>query len=208
MTHPPSTRKGAKSLARSHTRPSRPRKHEKTCKKEAVGGGDCHQPAVGTIKTCPHVSHVPVPAHQPAHTPQPRPRTTSRAASTHACVTSSSGCAEPCRVAGLRGRTALMVPSRLLKYRRVRQGAQAMACSAPSCSSSSLRPRRARPRSWSCAPPPRHPPRPPPAHELSPCRAPARRVRSRQDVVDDMRRGGEGAARAQGRCVVTPGRRL
>ena len=121
---------------------------------------------------------------------------------------SSSGCAEPCRVAGLRGRTALMVPSRLLKYRRVRQGAQAMACSAPSCSSSSLRPRRARPRSWSCAPPPRHPPRPPPAHELSPCRAPARRVRSRQDVVDDMRRGGEGAARAQGRCVVTPGRRL
>ena len=65
MTHPPSTLKGAKSVARSHTRPSRPRKHEKTCKKEAVGGGDCHQPAVGTIKTCPHVSHVPVPAHQP-----------------------------------------------------------------------------------------------------------------------------------------------
>ena len=74
MTHPPSTLKGAKSVARSHTRPSRPRKHEKTCKKEAVGGGDCHQPAVGTIKTCPHVSHVPVPAHQPAHTPQPKPK--------------------------------------------------------------------------------------------------------------------------------------
>ena len=91
MTHPPSTRKGAKSVARSHTRPSRPRKHEKTCKKEAVGGGDCHQPAVGTIKTCPHVSHVPVPAHQPAHTPQPSPRSSSRGASTHACVTIEFG---------------------------------------------------------------------------------------------------------------------
>lgn len=91
MTHPPSTLKGAKSVARSHTRPSRPRKHEKTCKKEAVGGGDCHQPAVGTIKTCPHVSHVPVPAHQPAHTPQPSPRSSSRGASTHACVTVEFG---------------------------------------------------------------------------------------------------------------------
>ena len=91
VTHPPSTLKGAKSVARSHTRPSRPRKHEKTCKKEAVGGGDCHQPAVGTIKTCPHVSHVPVPAHQPAHTPQPRPRRSNRGASTHACVTVAFG---------------------------------------------------------------------------------------------------------------------
>ena len=91
VTHPPSTLKGAKSVARSHTRPSRPRKHEKTCKKEAVGGGDCHQPAVGTIKTCPHVSHVPVPAHQPAHTPQPRPRRSNRGASTHACVTIEFG---------------------------------------------------------------------------------------------------------------------
>ena len=121
---------------------------------------------------------------------------------------SSSGCAEPCRVAGLRGRTAVMAPSRLLKCDLLGLARRTCAELRPELLEHSLRPRRARPRSWSCAPPPRHPPRPPPAHELSPCRAPARRVRSRQDVVDDMRRGGEGAARAQGRCVVTPGRRL
>ena len=101
MIHPLSTRKGAKSVAGSHTRPSRPRKHEKTCKKEAVGGGDCHQPAVGTIKTCPHVSHAPVPAHQPAHTPQPSPRSSSRGASTHACVTVEFGVCASVRERGI-----------------------------------------------------------------------------------------------------------